>query len=839
MPEFSPFANALRIARRELRSGLRRFGVFLACLFLGVFAIAVVGSFTASARRGLLNDAAALLGGDVEIRLTHRPLKAEQLEYVENLGAVSRTASLRTMAFAVSGDGRGLVELKAVDSAYPHYGEPGIEPEQSLQGALAKGVLVEESLLLRLRMAVGDELRLGSARFPIAGVLHNEPDRVIRAFSLGPRVMISFPGLAKTGLIQPGSLVNYRYRIKLPDEADAKAVKASIEKDFVDSGWRVRTWHDAAPRIRRFLDRMSTNLTLLGLCALLVGGLGVSGAVRGYLDSKMVHIAAMKCLGADNRTIFISYLFQVLLLGGLASGLGLALAAVVPFFVESFVGKSLPIPFVAAIFPGVLGSAALFGLLISLLFSLKALGNASRVSPAILFRGYTGAGGGSTSPRIRLAIAVTAILLVGLTLLSSADTRMAAWFSVGAVACFLVFRFATALVIRLAAAIPLPREPRLALGLRNIYRRGAPARSVMFSLGLGLTALVLISQVHVNLNALVDNEIPRDAPAFFLLDIQPDQVAPFEEIVAQSPEIIKSRRFPTLRGRIVAIKGVPVDEAEISPDVEWAVRGDRFLSYTREMPEGTRLIAGEWWGQDRPIDSQLVSITADLAKGFGVAIGDTISVDVLGRRLTARITSVREVDWSNMQLNFALLFSPGILSSAPQTNIAAIHVSPADEAQVYTALTDRFANVSVIGVREVLENVSRTLGRLSATFSAMAALALVVSLMVLAGALSADQHRRIHDSVIFKVCGATRRDIILSFACEFLILGLCAGVVATFAGSLAAWGILTRLMDSPFTLYPEVVLVTLVVAIILTLCLGLVGTWKALGQKPSVFLRED
>ena len=838
MPETPLLTTSLKIFRRELRSGVRRFGVFFTCIFLGVFAIAAVGSFTSSALRGLLADAASLLGGDIEVRLVHRQLEADQYRYLEKLGEVSKVASMRTMAFDADGPERALVELKAVDSLYPLYGETIVEPAQQLQDGLAAGALVEENLLIRLQMDVGDKLRIGATEFLINGVLKNEPDRVIRAFNLGPRVMISNAGLLKTGLIQPGSLVNYRYRLKLPAEVDARQTKETIEQQYPDANWRIRTWHDAAPRVRRVIDRMNTNLTLLGLCALLVGGLGVSGAVRGYLDGKMLNIATMKCLGASSRVIFTSYLFQVLFIGSLAAGCGLLLAASVPFLIESTIGQALPIPFAAALFPMVLISAALFGLLIALIFSLNTLGRASQISPAVLFRGYAGTASAHSTVGIKITTGIMTLALIALTLLSSSDMRMAVWFIIGASACFLLFRVATKAVIALSKRIPLPSNPQLALGLRNIYRRGSPARSVMFSLGLGLTSLVLIALVQANLSALVDNEIPRDAPAFFLLDIQPDQVDAFQSLVKQTPAIISSNRYPTLRGRIVTIKGIPVAEANISPDVEWAIRGDRFLSYAEQMPEGTEIIAGQWWDNQRETGQELVSITADLAEGFGVDIGDTISVDLLGREVTAEIGNIRKVDWSNMKLNFALLFAPGILNSAPQTHLASVNVSEADEADVFKAITDRFPNVSVIGIREVLENVSRNLSRLGTTFSLMAALALVVSLLVLAGALSADQHRRLNDAIIFKVCGATRIDIVLCLVYEFLFVGLCAGTIATLTGSLAAWGILTQLMNSAFTLYPKVIITTIVASIILTLALGLMGTWKALGQRPSLYLRE-
>jgi putative ABC transport system permease protein len=353
-----------------------------------------------------------------------------------------------------------------------------------------------------------------------------------------------------------------------------------------------------------------------------------------------------------------------------------------------------------------------------------------------------------------------------------------------------------------------------------------------------LTALVIITQVQSNLRALVDDTLPREAPAYFILDLQPGQVAAFDALLQALPAVERSERYPTLRGRITAIAGVPVEQATISPETQWAVRGDRFLSYAAEPPKGSNLTAGAWWPPDYR-GEPLVSLTADLARGFGVGIGDTISVNVLGRELTARIAALRLVDWSTLELNFALLFAPGLLEDAPQTHLAAIHVPPKDETAVFRTVTQSFPNVSVISTREVLTNVTRTLERIGAAFTAMAALVLLSGLLVLAGAVSADQHRRIHDAVIFKVCGATRRDILTAFAAEFLLLGLCAGALSACVGSLAAWGILQGLMDTPFELDPLAVLATLTTGLLATLLLGLLGTWKALGQKPAALLRED
>jgi putative ABC transport system permease protein len=836
-------SQAWRLARRELRGGLHGFGVFLGCLFLGVFAISAIGSFTSAARQGLLADAGALLGGDLEVRLAHRPMSPEQEAFLRQQGTVSTVLELRSMVRSLKDDQRALVELKAVDGAYPLYGELLSNPAQPLTEALEDrdghfGALAETALLERLQLRIGDQLQLGETIFILRGVLTREPDRNISAFSLGPRLLVSQESLSDSGLLQPGSLVYYGYRIRLPQRDGAEALRMELQTAFPEAGWRLRSWREAAPRVRYFLDRMNLNLTLVGLCALLVGGLGVAGAVRGYLAGKLLHIATLKCLGAPAAVIFLAYLLQVLLLGALASGLGLAGGAALPWLLDWLLAAQLPVPLAPGLFPEVLGSAALFGLLTALVFALKPLGSSVRVSPAVLFRGYNLSGTEPPGRRVQLAITLAALALATLAVATASDHRLALWFIGGVLVCFALFHLLARGVIHQAARLPRPSQPALRLGLGNIHRRGAPAASAIFSLGLGLTALVVITQVQSNLRTLVDDTLPREAPAYFMLDLQPDQVAAFDALLQTLPSVKRSEHFPTLRGRITAIAGVPVEQVTIAPEVQWAVRGDRYLSYAAELPNGSTLSAGAWWPAEYR-GEPLVSLTADLAKGFGVGIGDTISVNVLGREFTSRIAALRHVDWSTLELNFALIFAPGLLEEAPQTHLAAIHVLPEGETAVFRAVTQAFPNVSVISTREVLTNVTRMLERIGAAFTAMAALVLFSGLLVLAGAVSADQHRRIHDAVIFKVCGATRRDILAAFAAEFLLLGLCAGGLSALVGSLAAWGILQGLMDTPFSLHPLALLATLTAGLLATLVLGLLGTWKALGQKPAALLREE
>ncbi|MEW6490468.1 MAG: FtsX-like permease family protein, partial [Thermodesulfobacteriota bacterium] len=410
MTTAAAFALALRLARRELRGGLRGFGVFLACLFLGVFAVSAVGSVSRAARAGLVADARALLGGDAELTLAQRELDPEPLAFLRSRGEVSSTAELRAMAAALDGDSpaRVLVELKGVDRAYPLYGRTVLEPDLDLAAALGEedgvfGAAADELVFQRLNASPGDRVRVGSREFVLRAVLRAEPDRAFRGFTLGPRLLVARESLAGTGLLEPGSLVTHAYRVRLaaparagadPGAPEAASVLAELETRFPDRGWRTRTFDRAAPRIRYFLDRMTASLTLVGLSALLVGGLGVAGAVRGYLGEKRLHLAAMKCLGAPGSLLLTAYLLQILLLGALGSSAGVAAGAALPYALASLGDDLLPVPLRPGLYPAPLLTGAAFGLLVALAFSLASLDAARRISPAVLFRGYA-AGAGS------------------------------------------------------------------------------------------------------------------------------------------------------------------------------------------------------------------------------------------------------------------------------------------------------------------------------------------------------------------------------------------------------------------------------------------------------------
>jgi putative ABC transport system permease protein len=839
---------AFRLARREMRGGLRGFGIFLACLTLGVAAIAGVGSLSAAVEAGLKGDARSVLGGDVEFHLVNRPASEAQRAALERGGALSEVAQMRAMARRADGAQRSLIELKAVDGAYPLYGTVGLAPPQDLAAALAFrdgswGAVVDAAILPRLALKLGDKLRIGDGEFAIRAVLTREPDFGGNMVIFGPRVMVGMAGLAATGLLQPGALIAHSYRLRLPPGSALPRVVAEINASFPDAGWRIRDASNATPSIERFLDRITLFLTLVGLTALLVGGVGIGNAVRGYLAGKTATIATLKCLGAPAGLVFRLYFAQIMALAAGGVLIGLVIGGLAPLAFARLVATQLPVAARLGLYPEPLAVAAGFGFLVTAAFSLWPLGRARDVAAAALFRDLVAPAARLPRPLVIAATAVTALALALLAIGVAPDRRIALWFVLGAAATLLAFRLLAAGVIAAARRIgrvrwAMGKRPSLRLALANLQRPGAPTGSVVLSLGIGLTVLVTIALIEGNLLREVREALPAAAPSYFFIDIQPDQVAAFDQLMTTMPGVTGFERVPSLRGRISRVNGVPVEQVAVAPNARWAVNSERGLTYAANPPRGSHVVEGAWWPADYA-GPPLVSLDSEIAHGLGLKIGDTLTVNVLGREVTARIANLRAIDWASLGINYVIVFAPGTLEAAPQTHIATARATPAAEDALERAVTDRFPNVSAIRVKDALEAIARILEQIAAAVRVTAAITLAAGTLVLAGAVAAGHRRRVYDAVVLKVLGATRGDFGRVFVLEYGLLGAVTAAIAALIGSIAAYLLLTRVMHAEWRFLPAAVASIALLATILTLVIGFAGTWKALGAKAAPLLRNE
>ncbi|HYG47927.1 MAG TPA: FtsX-like permease family protein [Allosphingosinicella sp.] len=822
----------LRLALRDLRGGLAGLRLLAICLFLGVLALAGVGSLSAAIVGSLAERGQEILGGDVQLVVAQREANAEELAAFSREGRVSHITRMRAMAARLDGEESVLVELKGVDGAWPLYGTFRTEPSARPRGAQ---VAVGPELAERLGAGVGERIRIGAAELEIIGLIAEEPDRVGQGFTLGSTALVDRDGLAATGLVQPGSLYTSAYRLRLEAGADLKAVAERLRKSFGAAGWQVQDRTNGAPGTRRFIERLGQFLTLVGLTALIVAGIGVGNGVASYLDGKRSGIATLKLLGATSRTLFLSYLAQVGLVALAATVAGLAAGALVPALVVAVAGDALPVPPRLALYWPPLAASAAYGLLIAAVFALVPIARARTVPAATLFRG-------DLEPSRRPGRAVVLIVLAaaaaiaGLAIGTAREPAFAAGFIGSALGLVLLLTLLGWLIRRLAALLPRPRHPVFRIALANLHRPGAQTGRLVVALGLGLTLFTTLAVIESNLAGQMRTTIPAKAPSFFMLDIPVEEIGRFRALAQRSAPQSDLVTIPSLRGSVVAVDGRRVaDMAEIPPEA-WFLRGDRGLTYSATLPEGSRIVAGKWWPAGYS-GLPLVSLDVDAAKAVGLEVGDTITVSILGREIEARIGSLREINWDTMGFNFVIVFAPGTLESAPHSFMATISMPEAQERPFARAVSNAFPSVSAIRVKEVVETVSSMLSQLAVAVRAAASVAILAGIAVLVGALAASRRARTYDSVILKMLGATRPRILAAQAAEFAALALVVSLVALGLGSAAGWYVVVRIFELDWAPDWAMVAATLALGALVTLVLGLLGSLPALAARPARALR--
>ena len=826
----------LRLALRELRGGLAGFRVFLACQALGVAAIAAVGSVRAAIEAGLARDAAALLGGDAEIELAYRFADPDERAWMQaNAVAVSEIVDFRSLAATEAGE-RTLVQVKAVDDGYPLYGRldlggiglgAALAPVDGRPGLVAERLLVE-----RLGLAPGDDVVLGTRTFRLAGTVGSIPDAGAGALAFGPRVIVRLADLDGSGLLAEGSLFDSAYRLRLAPGADLAALQADAEARFADRGLQWRDRRDGAPGVGRFVDRLGDFLILLGLAGLAVGGIGVAAAVRAHVESRVATIATLRTLGATGGTVLAVYLTEIGLLAIAGVAIGLGLGAALPLLAAPFAGR-LPVPAAFGVNARPLAEAALYGLLAAFAFSLWPLARVRDIRPAALFRDE--AAPGRPRPAALAATVLLAALLVAAALLLSGAPRLALAVAGGVAGALLVLALAARGLVALARrAAPAARgRPALRWALGAL---GGPARDtapVVLALGLGLGVLAAVGQIDANLRGLVARDLPARAPAFFFVDIQNHQLEGFRARAAAVPGVGAIASAPMLRGVIIRIYGRPAREVA---GEHWVLNGDRGVSYAAEPPPGTEVVEGAWWPADHA-GPPLVSFAAEEGRELGLKLGDALTINVLGRDITATIASFRTVRFESMGIGFVMIVDPAALAGAPHTHIATIEATPEAEAPLVRAIAEASPNITAIAVRDGIARVATTLEGV-ATAARWAALAtLSTGLLVLAGAAAAGERRRLHEAAVLKTLGASRARILASFALRAALTGTAAGLVAVAAGSLAGWAATVFVLDADFRLAPLNALAIVAGGALASLLAGLGFALRPLGTRPARVLR--
>lgn len=835
------------MARRNLRAGSRHYVPIVTAIALGVGAVVAIGAAADTARRVIARDARSLLAADVELRST-RPLTSNAESAVHRLTARGARATdvAELMAMATTPDRTVLVELKAVEAAYPFYGEVETDPRAPLPALLAGGpvfgAVVQEALLIRLGLSRGGRFRLGDAEFTAAAVLRAAPDQAVGAFSLGPKILISRDALDRTGLIKPGSRVRYRTLIALSAaDPSAETVRDALRAELAAEPVRIAAYADGQPQLRRSLDRLRVYLGLVGVTALLLGGIGVAGSVRALLGERWLTLAQLKCLGADSRTIVMTTLGELAVLG-LAGGVaGAALGAAGQRLLATAAGAFTTVGVGAPASPWPYAQGLAVGSLTGVAFSLWPLAAAARAPAAAALR-HEAAPVRTPARAAWLMIAMGAGGAGLLAWWQVGAPVVAAWYVAGLGVVGAVLAASGWLLTRAARVLPAPRSFAWRRGLQALARPGAHAIAAMLSIGLGVTAVLIVGLVERAVRAELIEQIPRDAPSLFFIDIQPDQREPFAALAASRS--IPIDLVPVARSRLLSIDGRPIG-SEGPPGTEseyrWYFTREYVVTAGADLPRGNEVVAGHWWDALPAAEwsGPLVSIEQEAARRLGVGLGSTVVFDVSGATVEARVASLRSVDWDTRALNFFMIFSPSTLDGAPITFLGAAQAPRSEEVSLQHAVVAAFPNVTAIPIGDVLASIARVVGRAASAARGVALLVAAMGFVVLASALAASREARLREAMVFKTIGAGRRAIARALAVEFGLVGAAAGAISAVLASVSAWAITRWGLDLPWIVSPGYLLAAWALTVAGTIAMGLASTYRLLGKQPFAVLRGE
>lgn len=834
---------ALRFAWRELRSGVAGFRILLACLALGVAAIAASGSTAEAFRQGLASQAREILGGDVVFSIEQQRFTSEQRQAFGRLGSIAYSVRANAMAETASGE-RRLIDMRGVDAAYPVVGKVELSGAPDLGTALRvedgiAGAVVEQTLLDRLNLRLGDRFTVGSTPLIARAVLISEPDRLGRGFALGPRVLTSVAVVEQTGLLTPGGLFGEAVRIALPAGRDPRKVIAEVRKDFPGTALKARDRSEAAAGAAGLIDQLEYFLAFIVLASLVAGGLGVGGAVSAYLEGRKPSIATLKALGAEGALIRDVYLIQIAVLAVLGVAIGLVIGAVTPLVIGTLARDGLPIPALFAVYPEPLLRAGAFGLLAAAAFALTPLARARSTPPSSLFRR-------ELSGRLRFGPETVGAALAGLGLATmavlTAPSKLAAAGLIGGT----VIAFGLLWLLGLVSAWLAGRLRRgtagaVRLGLANLAGPRSAARTASPAIGLGVALLACVVLIQSSLLAQITDVAPKSAPSVVFTEIPGERGIAFDSVVARvmnQPGPDRYLRAPLITGRITRLKGEPVDLNKVRDDQRFAFDRDILLSALAGAPDDANVVSGQWWAPDYAGPPQ-VAMARDLAKAADLKVGDSITLQVLGREMDTRIAALRKVDPGGFGSGFLVVLDAHAIQGANPRSVAIARATPAEERALTQALAIDFRTVNIISVREQLESAAKLFERLALAIRGAAAVAGLAGLLVLVGAIASGVRERAREAAVLKVLGGSYRQILAAYLIEYSLVGAIAGLAGIALGAAGAWPIVTQVFKAQWSLDWSGIMLLLAGATGLAGVGGVAAALHALSQRPALVLRAS
>ncbi|WP_213805823.1 FtsX-like permease family protein [Granulicella sp. dw_53] len=860
------YASALRIAAREMRSSRGKFFFVVLSVAIGVAALTGVRGFSASFRGTLLMRARSILAGDLSARMFQQPTPEQEkgLKEIEASGVkVSPVTELLSMVSATTTMDPLLVSLKAVDPAeYPFYGAVDLMPAGSLRDVLtADTVIVADDLLVRLKLKIGDSLKIGSKAFRIASVVTNEPDRLSGSFAAGPRVLISREGLEASGLLAPGSHAGQRYLFKLPTPRNGAAIS---DKDVADLKERlvkmlpeaqVTDYRETNPALAQGLDRATSLLSLMSLVALVLGAVGVAMAMRAHLQQRLDTIAIMKSLGARSGQIMRIYLLQTLLLGLLGGVLGVALGVGVQLAFPLLLAKLINVDTELQVQWQTVATGLAAGILTTLLFTLPALLDIRGVRPILILRRAVEDNDdpfvSALFNKLRKNVAqigAAALILAGLAAIAttlSDSVAVGRAFSLGLVAVLLVLLAASAAV--LSGLRFLLNKTRLSLpssvrhGLANLYRPGNPSAALLAALGMGVMQIMTVYLVQQSVVSDLHISSAPNLPNVFLVDITSDEIEGVKVLLkGQSSVTAAPELLPVVSSRIIALDGRPASEVKLKNFPKRMLQSIS-LSWFEAPPAGVTVTKGKWWTAGQSADAgkvPLVAVSERQAERLGVHVGSTITFAAQDTRFVATVAALTKTDGQHAFSRAEFMLPREALKGLPVVWYGGVHADPQRVGELQRALYKAYPTVTVINVAQALETVRAVVIQITYVIQFLAAFSIFAGIIILASSIAGTRYRRIREVVVLKTLGATRARIATVFSIEFAVLGLVAGIVGIGFANVIARVLLKQLTAEYHFVWRWNALALLGTAG-LTVATGWAASHRILGQKPLEILREE
>ena len=865
MPSLS-LRSASKIAVRDMHSSRGKFTFVILSVAIGVAALTGVRGFSSSFRATLLNRARSIMAADLSARMFSQPTPLEQagLEEIQREGVeITPVTELLSMASAAKTMDPLLVSIKAVDpSKYPFYGEVDLSPTQKLPTALdANTVSVADDLLVRLKMQVGDPLKIGNKIFRIGSVVENEPDRLSGNFAAGPRVLISREGLDESGLIAPGSHAGQRYLFKVPppqngrpisDEAVAD-LKTRLIKLLPES--QVTDYRETNPALTAGLDQATSLLSLMSLVALVLGAVGVAMAMRAHLQQRLDTIAIMKSLGAGSAQIIKIYLIQTLLLGAAGGLIGVFLG----------IGVQLAFPYLLAtlinvrpdlhIDPRAVIAGISAGMLTTLLFTLPPLLDIRGIRPILILRRAVDEEDqpffASLGRRLKknlvqiLAFIVILLGLAGIAFKVSDSVSVGKWFTVGLVAVLLVLLAASWIVLKslkfFLSRTRLHLPSALRHGLANLYRPGNPSAALLAALGMGVMQIMLVFLMqHAVVEQLHISSDPA-LPNIFLLDIADDEMDGIRKLLLNSPAVTAPPELlPVVTSRILALNGVAAADIKTQNFPHRMLQSIQ-LTYADSVVPGANVVEGKWWTKDQASQADqkpLVAIARRQAQRLGLKIGSTVTFSAEDRKFDATVAALIQADGQHAYSRAEFILPKKSLQGLPVVWYGGVHAKPEMVPQLQRALYTAYPTVTVINVAQALETIRTVVIQIIYVVQFLSAFSIFAGIVILASSIAGTKYRRIREVVVLKTLGATRTRIATIFSIEFAVLGLVAGVVGIFFANIVVAGLL-RTLGIPRVIEWGWDFGGLAAMALITVATGWVASHRILGQKPLEVLREE